>query len=107
MAAEREKVVAFERGAVRTAAVHAEKLVGQPEWDQYQQQLQALHDDADKQVQMYTQQLVTPTTPWDAATMAFLRGMLALWQGRRDAFKEAILLPTEVIHAYRDKHQDV
>ena len=89
-------------GTIRTAAVHAEKLVGTPEWDQYQQQLQALQNDAQKQVDSLLDQLSSPATPWNADVVSFLRGMLALWQGRRDALKEAIMLPNTVIEAYRE-----
>lgn len=104
--AARERDYAATKAAVRTAAVHAEKLVGTPEWDAFQHYVQARIDDAEAQVRAYTQQLVDPRLAWDAATVSSVRGHLALWTGRRDAFREALLLPHDVIHASREAPYD-
>ena len=100
--ATREAEYASSRAAVRAAAVHAEKLVGSPEWDAYQHYLQARIDDAEQQTRQLTQQLSDPRLPWDQATVSQVRGLLSLWVGRRDALKEAQMLPHEVIAAGRE-----
>lgn len=97
----RDQALGYAQMLLRSAAVKAKDLVSRPEWEQFQSQLEQRAQEAERVAADAKEQL---TLTYNEERASQLR--VAYWTatGTAKAFREALMLPHEIVSTHQRAH---
>lgn len=84
---------------MQVAAVSAQKLLADPNWQRYQFRVQAMIEAAEKATEGMKAQMLDSATPWEASAFSHLRAHYLIAKARLDALREVMEIPQEMLQA--------